>query len=66
MGDCVDVPPEDCILGGPGPILLTQIISGDRVFTVGVRLLIGLKKPVGLVEEVTEKLAPLPGDSMDN
>ena len=41
MGDCVDVPTEDCISGGPGPIFLPQLISGDGVFTVGVRLLVG-------------------------
>ena len=66
MGDCVDVLTKDCISGGPGPIFLPQIISGDGVFTVGVRLLVGAETPVNLVEYVTEKLAPLPGDSMDN
>ena len=66
MGDCVDVPPKDCISGGLGPIFLPQLILGDGVFTVGVRLLVGAETPVDLVEYVTEKLAPLPGDSMEN
>ena len=66
MGDCVDVPPKDCILGGPGPIFLTQLILGDGVFTVDVQLLVGAENPADLVEEVTEKLAPLPGAFMDN
>ena len=66
VGDCVDVPPENCILDGPGPIFLPQLISGDGVFTVGVRLLVGTENPVDLVEEVTEKLVPLPGDSIEN
>ena len=66
MGNCVDVPAEDCISGGTGPIFLPQLISVDGVFTVGVRLLVGAENPVDLLEEVTDHLAPLPGDSMDN
>ena len=33
---------------------------------VGVQLLVGVENPADLVEEVTEKLAPLPGAFMDN
>ena len=66
MGNCFDVPPEDYISGGPGPIFLPQLISGYGVFTVGFRLLVGAENPVNMVEEVTEHLAPLPGASMDN
>ena len=66
MGDCVDVPPKDCISGGLGPIFLPQLILGDGVFTVGVQLIVGVENPADLVEEVTEKLAPLPGAFMDN
>ena len=31
-----------------------------------LQILVGAENPVDLVEEVTEKLAPLPGDSMEN
>ena len=66
MGNFVNVPPKDCLTGGPGPIFLTQLLLGDGVFTVGVRLLVRAENPLDLVEEVTEHLAPLPGVPMEN
>ena len=66
MGDCVKVLPKDCISGGPCAIYFPQLLYGDGVFTVGVRLLVGAKNLVDLVEEVPEHLAPLPGSSQDN
>ena len=65
MGDRVDVPPDDCLSGGLGPIVLPQLLSGDGVFTVRVRILVGTEKPVHLVEEVIEHLAPLSGCSFN-
>ena len=56
----VDVPPKDCISGGPGTIFLPQLILGDGVFTVGVRLLVGAENPVNMVGEVPNALSPLP------
>ena len=62
----IEVPPEECLSGGPGPISLPQLLSGDGVFTVGVRLPVGAENPVYLVEEVPEHLAPLPWTSLDD
>ena len=66
MGYGVKVPPQDCLLGGPRPISLTQFIEGDGLFPVCVRLLIGEEYPINVMEELPEQLAPLLGASLDN
>ena len=66
MGYGVEVPPQDCLLGGPGPIPLSQFIKGDGFFPVCICLIIGAEYPVDLTEEVPEQLAPLLGVSLED
>ena len=66
VGNRVQVPPEDRLPGGPFPISLPQLLYGDVVFAVGVRLLVGRFTLLDLVEEVPDHLASLPGSSLDD
>ena len=66
MVDHVEVPPEDCLSSGLGPISLPEIILRYGAFIVSNHLLVGAENPVDLVEEVPEYLAPLHGSSLDN
>ena len=66
MGDSVKVLPEGCIPCGRGLIYFPQLLSGDVIFTVGVRLLVVSDNLVSLVEDVSEHLEPLPGASLDD
>ena len=50
VGNRVQVPPEDRLLGGPCPISLPQLLLGDGVFAVGVCILVGAEHPVNLVK----------------
>ena len=66
MGDCAKVLPENFLLCGQGLISFPQLLSGDVIFTVGVRLLVVSDNLVSLVEDVSEHLVPLPGASLDD
>ena len=65
MGYGFKVPPQDCLLGGPGPIYLPQFLEGDGFFPVCICCLVGAKCPVSFLEYVLEKLAPLLEASLD-
>ena len=66
LRDGVNVPPQNSFLNRPGVVPLTQFLSKNGVFPVGLRLCVWVEYPVNCVKKVPQHLLPLLRDSLDN